>query len=222
MSVMQQRRPVAHPRKARHFEAREIAETLAAAFFDDPVIGWAWSEPSRRREILADFFELMVMESLASNETYTTDDFAGAALWLPPEAQKVPDEQVAGFAEAVECVTAEFAPRVLELFSVLEDHHPHEPHYYLPIIGTRPDRQGSGIGSNLLDPVLSRCDQQKVPAYLEATTSRSQGLYARRGFQVIEEIQVRNGPRLWAMWREPRDGIAPVAPALLRHRPVQR
>lgn len=208
MSVMEQRRPVADPRKAKEFEARDIAETLAAAFFDDPVIGWAWNQASRRHEILADFFELMVMESLAYNETYTTDDFAGAALWLPPAAQKVPDEQVAAFAGAVERVTAEFAPSVLELFSFLEDHHPHEPHFYLPIIGTRPEKQGCGIGSALLDPVLSHCDQEKLPAYLEATTRRNQALYVRRGFQVMEEIPLPNGPLLWAMWREPRSDLA--------------
>lgn len=203
MSVMEQRRPVTRPRKAKESEARDVAETLAAAFFDDPVIGWAWNEASRRREILADFFELMVRESLAYNETYTTDDFAGAALWMPPAAQKVPDEQVAAFAGAVERVTLEFAPSVLELLSVLEDHHPHEPHYYLPVIGTRPERQGFGIGSALLDRVLSRCDQEKLPAYLEATTRRNQALYERRGFQVVDEIALPNGPALWAMWREP-------------------
>jgi hypothetical protein len=39
-------------RRATTAEAAAIAGTLAAAFFDDPVIGWAWDDADRRRQIL--------------------------------------------------------------------------------------------------------------------------------------------------------------------------
>ncbi|MDP8970780.1 MAG: GNAT family N-acetyltransferase [Actinomycetota bacterium] len=203
MSLIEPVQPLTRPRKPTAAERRAVAETLAAAFFDDPVIRWAWHNPQRRRQILPDFFELMVTGSLAHDEVYTTDDLAGAALWLPPAALQPSDGEAADFAAAVERVTHEFTPAVLQLFATLEEHHPHEPHYYLPIIGTRPEHQGRGIGSALLAPVLERCDQDEVPAYLEATSERNQALYVRHGFQVTDEIPLPGGPTLWAMWREP-------------------
>lgn len=191
-------------RRATTVDARPVAETLAAAFFDDPVIGWAWHDAERRREILPDFFEFMATGSLAHDEAYTTDDLAGAALWLPPSALHPSDEEAAAFAVAIERVTHEFSPLVLQLFAILDDCHPHEAHYYLPIIGTRPERQGRGIGSALLAPVLERCDRERLPAYLEATTERNAGLYLRHGFEITREIPLPDGPSLWAMWRVPR------------------
>lgn len=201
--------PLTHTKKATAAETRSVAETLAAAFFDDPVIAWAWHDPQRRRETLPDFFELMVAGSLEHDEVYTTDDLAGAALWLPPAALQISDEEAAAFAAAVEGVTCEFAPAVLRLFSTLDEHHPHAPHYYLPIIGTRPEDQGRGIGSILLAPVLEQCDRVGLPAYLEATSERSSALYVRHGFQVTGEIALPHGPKLWTMWREPRTDAGP-------------
>ena len=58
----------------------------------------------------------------------------------------------------------------------------------------------------LLRPVLDRCDTEGAPAYLEATNKRNLPLYRRQGFEVREELDLPNGPRLWTMWREPGGG----------------
>ncbi len=69
----------------------------------------------------------------------------------------------------------------------------------------QPDDQGRGIGSALLRPVLTRCDREGVPAYLEASSERNRALYARHGFEVVERIELPGGgPPMWRMWREPQ------------------
>lgn len=203
MATIQRTQPLFQSRKAAANETRDLAETLAAAFFDDPVIGWAWRDPARRRHILADFFELMVAASMEHDSAYTTDGLAGAALWLPPAALHVSDEEAAAFAAEIERVTHEFAPAVGQLLETLDAAHPTEPHYYLPIIGTRPERQGQGVGSALLGPALKRCDRERMPAYLEATSERNQELYRRHGFEVTGRIPLPDGPSCWPMWRQP-------------------
>lgn len=203
MSLMESLRPGIHPRKATPDETRAVAEALAAGFFDDPVIGWAWTEPERRREILPDFFELWVVGCMEYDEVYTIPDLSGAALWMPPRVQRAFDENAEAFAIDVERAARESAPAVMELLTLLDDNHPHEPHYYLPIMATRPERQGRGIGSALLDTVLEQCDREALPAYLEATSARNESLYARHGFHTIGELPLPDGPALHAMWREP-------------------
>jgi GNAT superfamily N-acetyltransferase len=87
----------------------------------------------------------------------------------------------------------------------VERHHPHVPHWYLAVLGTDPPRQGCGVGSSLLEPVLSRCDAEGLPAYLESSKERNVPFYARHGFEVTKTIDLPGGgPRLWLMWREPR------------------
>jgi GNAT superfamily N-acetyltransferase len=203
MSLMESLRPGIHPRKATPEETRSVAEALAAGFFADPVIGWAWTEPERRREILPDFFELWVAGCMEHHEVYTTHDLAGAALWMPPHVQQAFEDNVDAFATDIEHAAREFTPAVMELLTLLDDNHPHEPHYYLPVMATRPEHQGQGIGSALLDMVLEASDRKALPAYLEATSARNEALYARHGFHTIRDLPLPEGPALHAMWREP-------------------
>ena len=91
-------------------------------------------------------------------------------------------------------------------FAVLEqmdEAHPEEPHWYLPLIGTDPTQQGNGFGSALLDHTLAICDQQNVPAYLEATSPGNIRLYQRHGFVVLGTIQIGGSPPITPMLRKP-------------------
>ena len=73
------------------------------------------------------------------------------------------------------------------------------------VLGTEPDLQGRGIGSQLLAPILARCDQERMPAYLESSKEKNLPLYERNGFKVTEEFTIPDGgPKLWLMWRDPR------------------
>jgi ribosomal protein S18 acetylase RimI-like enzyme len=79
--------------------------------------------------------------------------------------------------------------------------HVREPHYYVRDIGVHPDTQGRGLGSALMRPLLDRCDQEGLSAYIEASSERSAALYERLGFQHIKELRVGDSPPLWLMIR---------------------
>jgi GNAT superfamily N-acetyltransferase len=101
-------------------------------------------------------------------------------------------------------VLEEYAERLFEILGLMEAKHPVEPHHYLFLLGTRPDRQGRGLGSSVMAPVLQTCDRDRVPAYLEASSERNKHLYLRHGVEVTDEIQLPGGPSLWPMWRSPK------------------
>ena len=191
---------IPHAAQARPATAADVpalSTTLASVFFDDPVFSWCYPDPARRRQILPPWFEIVIASNLAHGEIYTTDDAIAGAVWLPPNAED--DEQLAA---ALGEISGEYAETLFEIFELMGQHHPHEPHHYLFLLATRSEWQGCGIGSALMRPVLEMCDRDATPAYLEATSERNKRLYLRHGFEVVGEIKLPGGPSMWPMWRE--------------------
>ena len=83
-------------------------------------------------------------------------------------------------------------------------YHPKEPHWYLPLLGVDPARQGQGLGSALLKHALAHCDAEGLPAYLESSNIKNVPLYERHGFEVLGVIQPGDFPPLYPMLRAAR------------------
>jgi ribosomal protein S18 acetylase RimI-like enzyme len=176
-----------------------LSRTLAAAFFNDPVFSYCYPDVAGRREILPRWFEIVIEAYLPHREIYTSDDGVAGAVWIPPGVED--DEQVG---RALGEISGKHALTLFEIFERMEEQHPHQPHHYLFLLGTRPQWQARGIGSALMRPVLELCDQESMPAYLEATSEGNKRLYLRHGFEVVGEIKLPDGPSMWPMWRTPR------------------
>jgi ribosomal protein S18 acetylase RimI-like enzyme len=193
-------------RKAQRAEATDLAGTLAAAFYEDPLVSWVYPDHSRRLVVHERAFGLYLRRVwLDHEETYTVWDAAGVCVWVPPGAWELGVRQRLSLLPAMLRIYGRRLPRLLGTASAVEKGHPTRPHYYLAFVGVAPASQGRGIGSILMHPVLQRCDAEGVPAYLEASSARNRALYERHGFTVTEELRPGRGcPPIWRMWREPR------------------
>jgi ribosomal protein S18 acetylase RimI-like enzyme len=196
--------PVTHRvRKATSADVARIAAVQAQAFHDDPVFIWWIPDDDRRRATLPAFFELYLESFLVHDEVYVNADVTGTVVWGPPANPLGIDDEEA-FGRRLEQIVAEVdMGRVYELATLFEEHHPREPHYYLQWAAVEPERQGQGIGSALLTPVLRRCDRDGMSAYTEATSLHNRRLYERHGFTFLNEIAPASGPPLYRMWRKP-------------------
>jgi len=181
-------------------DARELVGPVARAFMDDPMTIWAHpSERSRRRRV--ERFFMGRMRALLPHELcYMCADGAGAAIWSPPDSWQM------GLRELLHDLPAFLTPHTITVLRGMHDveqRHPRKPHYYLSILGVDPPQQGSGRGSALLAPMLRRCDEEGVGAYLETSTEKNVRFYSRQGFRVTDEVQMPKGPTMWLMWRDP-------------------
>jgi ribosomal protein S18 acetylase RimI-like enzyme len=193
------------PKLATREEIGTAAEILARAFADDPVVAEFIREGPNRTQRLARYFELECRLTLSGyGEIWLDDDGLGAAIWRRP----------GGYPEPASA-QLRMLPRYLRLFpreivkasramNVLARVHPKEPHWYLMAVGVVPEAQGQGRGRALLEPALRRCDEERVPAYLEASTTANARLYERLGFESREEVEALPGVRVRPMWRPPR------------------
>lgn len=195
-------------RRATADDVDALAATLARAFDDDPITLHLFPDVARRRRALPRYFSIMVRNAfLPTGEVWTTAaGWAGAAMWTPPAHRRPGWRDMVRLAPMA-TVIGRRLPAAIRVMQAVERHHPRPPHWYLAVLGTDPPSQGRGVGSALMAPVLSRCDDEGVPAYLESSKESNVPFYARHGFEVTRTLDLPGrGPRLWLMWREPRGG----------------
>jgi ribosomal protein S18 acetylase RimI-like enzyme len=194
-------------RKATLADAPRLAQALASAFQDDPVMAWVFPDQHRRRRILPAFMEFRLRRlAFPQDEVWMTAGGAAAAVWLPPPGRwQLSRPQRLRLLPALVRFLGLRTASVLAGLERMEARHPHDPpHWYLFILGTEPAAQGRGLGSALLAQVLAGVDADGMPAYLESSSERNLALYGRHGFEVTSEVVIPGGPRIWPMWREPR------------------
>lgn len=184
-----------------------LAEVLAVSFHDDPVTRSHFPPEGDVIRVMRRFFEFVLEgEFLPRGLVFTTEDVVAVAAWLPPDPTgeaEVATEDDSSHQFFRELFGAH-AAIVEEILRVQAQHHPTERHYYLQFMGTLPGKQGRGIGSAVLAPVLERCDGERLPAYLDASSEHSRDFYLGRGFEVLGELPLSTGARFWQMRRLPR------------------
>lgn len=190
-------------RNATPGEMSQAVASIVAAFLTDPLARFAWPSshdhlhgmPLITREFAGGSFE----NSAAC--VYVTTDFCGAALWLPPGVH--PNS---GGLEKVfrDTAKAEHLNDLLATFDKMDEWHPEEPHWYLPIVGVDPNAQGHGLGGALMRHAVTRCDEEGALAYLESSNPRNLPLYQRHGFEAMGQIQIGAAPLVTPMLRRPR------------------
>ena len=193
-------------RRATHDDVDAMAAQLARTFWDDPVTSYIFSNEARREAGLRAYFRTqMRADYLPFGGCYTTDGHAGSAIWAPAGKPLLTGLTAILTMIPVLRYVATNLPTTIRLLNMVESMHPHEPHWYLATLGTAVDRQGRGVGSSLMRPVLTHCDAEGIPCYLESSKERNVPFYRRHGFEVVEEVTLPGGgPPLWTMWREPQ------------------
>lgn len=194
--------------KATNADLHQLGRTIARAFQDDPALAWAAPDAQRRERFGPRYFEVLIEHTyLPKGEVYLTKDGATGALWAPPGKWQASVRGMLPLLPVMVRACGGHLPRALRMQRLMEAKHKEqsESHYYLAYVGTDPASRGKGYGTALLAHMLRRCDAERVPAYLEATSPRNQELYYRHGFEIIDElIWPGGGPPFWPMWRTPR------------------
>jgi GNAT superfamily N-acetyltransferase len=185
-----------------------LSAVLARAFDADPFINWVVRQDSRRAQRFTATFDVALRRmSKSLNETFTTTSLDACAIW------KRPHQHALGLFEQLELLPA-FArvmgwrglprfSRLLERAQTLHDQLAPAPHYYLFMLGVDPAQQRRGLGSQLLEPMLARCDDENKLAYLETARAENLPFYSRHGFELAHILEEAPFPKLWLMRRPP-------------------
>jgi GNAT superfamily N-acetyltransferase len=201
-----------------------LSQVIVDAFFPLAPCQWLISDQAARREIFPRYFRMYVEHAMADGIVHTTPGRDAAALWIPrgPQLPSPPD----GYDEHLAQITGPWTERFVVFDAELDDHHlTGTEHHHLAILAVRPDHQGQGTGTALLNAHHTVLDQQGMAAYLEASDERTRRIYLRHGYtdygtpielpggwsadgDHLPPGQPADGPRMYPMVRRP-----PVAPS---------
>lgn len=172
--------------------------TVVLGFATDPMTRWVWPDPSDYLRIMPQFVRAFGGRAFEHGTAYISEDARAAALWLPPGVE--PDEAAMG-AVMAQSLRPEITEDIGHMLQGMAEHHPREPHWYLPLIAADPNWTGQGLGASLMKHALRRCDEEGIPAYLESSNPRNISLYERHGFRIIGKIQHGSSPTMTPMLR---------------------
>jgi GNAT superfamily N-acetyltransferase len=194
-------------RKATESDFRAVVETIAGAFYDDPLWSWVFPDPEARRRQQSAMFGFYVESSLPGGNVLIADARASAAIvYTPPGERELTEELEAGVEPFLRETLGSHAGTVLETLERFEAAIPEgPPFYYVSFLGTRPDSRGRGLGMALLSEVCAEADSEGKPVYLESTNPDNNVRYERQGFERRTDFWTPDEMRVvTTMWRDPR------------------
>jgi GNAT superfamily N-acetyltransferase len=196
-------------RRAEPTDIERLSKLLTDAFLISPVGDWLISDVGVRRKVYLPYFEIFVRHSLDHGIVDITEDLTGIAIWQPRADDTPPPDD---YDERLEQATGRWVEQFRSLDRAFDRQHPHGTfHHHLAFLGVLPGEQSRGIGSALLRHHHAVLDAEGIPAYLEASTSRSRDLYLRHDYQQWGVFHLPDdGPPLWPMWRNPNPHQAPA------------
>ena len=179
---------------------------LGRAFLEDPVFGWLVRGGAREARLTRMFTSFAGSAARTRGaRVLVTPERTAAAIWRPPGHWRGGSAEFLRTAPTLAAGVRGGLLRGLRLEAVVERHHLREPHWYLEALGAVPEARGTGVGGRVVQPVLDRCDAERLPAYLESSTPRNWSFYERLGFVRGAPLPVPRGcPVLVPMRREPR------------------
>lgn len=182
-----------------------IADLWAEAFRGDPYLRWIQPDDRRWPEFGRAWMTFIAELAFERGHTYLDEAVDVAVAWIPPDLSLVgPDDVVRGRGIIAEHAGEARADEAVATIMAARAHALDVPHWTLQYLGVRPGRQGAGLGSSAVAPMLRVCDDEGLPCMLVSTNPHNLPFYERLGFGVDGEVATPDGAAVMRpMHREP-------------------
>jgi ribosomal protein S18 acetylase RimI-like enzyme len=187
----------------------QAVASLVEAFAGDPLMVYFFQgRASSRRHIMQEFFSILMLARLALRKPVMvlrdSGTVGGIVMGYDTERPDWPEELKHRMTVLEEGpgVAARFA-KYTEIAVKFE---PSSPHYYLGVLGVRPELQVKGAGTQLIRSFagLSNRDPKSSGVFLETAEESNLEFYKRRGFEVRGSEPLDEHTTLWCLFLSTR------------------
>ena len=184
-------------------------DSLAAAFADYPLLTALCPDAKRRSRVVEAFCRYLVRMSLRYECAYATADRAAVVCAWPPGREwpsRWTSLRMGAFAVLwrLGWRSSWWLLQIESEFDESRLKHVPGPHWYVPLLGVRPDAQGRGLSRAVLRPVFEAADRDRVPIYLETMTEANVAVYKKLGFELRGHRELTGGLPNWEFVRQPQ------------------
>lgn len=178
-------------------ELPEARDCMVSGFAADPLYRWLYPEETSRPGMVGDVVDLVLGGAIGTGSAWVLSDPDGivAVAALTEHGVGLIDEEAqAAYRQLLEHQIGR--SRTADAFAGMAAcaaHEPREAHDTLHILAVQGSRQGEGLGTILLQPLLARCDQRGHLVHLDSSSERNVRFYNRLRFAVTGEVKVPGG-----------------------------
>jgi len=177
-------------KKADKKDSNRLVDIICSSFVNDPCFRWMIGQKNFEKKIyfLADY---LVEETLAKGEVFIGPTGDAAALWQSEKKERLSLVVIFRNLKFLFNMGLPTVWRSLKLLKLKDAHISNRnPYLYLACIGVMPSEQGKGLAKALLDPVLADAENSGRDVYLETANPLNVNIYKKRGFEIIDEVDL--------------------------------
>lgn len=185
------------------------AASLAAAFAEYGLFPSLCPDPVHRPRVIEAFCRFLVRSAVRVGGCHATPDRAAVVCAWPP-GREWPTfwDQLRGGGLALAWRMGWRATRLLMRlehgFDAARRKHVPGPHWYVNLVGVRPDSQGKGLSRVVMGPIFEAADRDRVPIYLETLPEANVPIYRKLGFELMGHETLEADMSNWCLRRDPR------------------
>lgn len=168
-----------------------IIEILTNSFDKNESVNYIAKQDHKRIERIKSLMDYSFEMCHNYGNVYLTDDKKGCALVLYPHKKESSLKNILLDIKLIlRCIGIENISKAIKRESAIKHLQPKIPMYYLWFIGVDTKHQNKGIGSELLNFIITDSIEKQLPVFLETSTLKNLPWYQKFGFKIYNELQL--------------------------------
>lgn len=188
--------------KARIEDKARVVDLLTQSFNDNQSVNYIVKQDNKRVDRIRFLMEYSYEVCSMFGEVWLSDDRKACALLLYPQLKRTTLKSIwLDIGLMFQSIGLDGIQKALNRETQIKGLQPKIEMTYLWFVGVDPAHQHSGIGSKLLNEIISEANSKKLPIYLETSTLQNLPWYQRFGFDVYDQLELTY--TLFFLKREP-------------------
>lgn len=176
-------------------------EILMNAFFEDPFYSYVFPDIEKRKKQMQWWMETMIKNCLRYGQMFSLGP--GFLLIFGPDRPWYSTFNLirCGLWKSIFMMSVREIMRLLEISNVWEKWHHSikDHHFYIFVIGVKPDEQGNGYGKGLMQWIIDKAKNEQLFCYLETMTNENVSFYKNLGFDIFKQGHTKDNRNYWSM-----------------------